>query len=143
MGFRFSLARPAPVWLGRVYFEEYELDATLACLRLAFPPRNSAPPPQGCERVATLTPAGPNTFVWTASCPAQMLASRGLAAVQEPGGEGGEGQRDMWALCLGIGGRSRGVHGPLRRDTLRTGYRCRGHGLCRPLDLRRRQVAGE
>ncbi|KAG2424613.1 hypothetical protein HXX76_014338 [Chlamydomonas incerta] len=32
----------------------------------------------GSERVAWLSPAGPNTFVWSASCPAQLLAGRGL-----------------------------------------------------------------
>ncbi|GIL60554.1 hypothetical protein Vafri_15101, partial [Volvox africanus] len=30
------------------------------------------------ERSATLTPAGPNTYVWSASCPASLLVDRGL-----------------------------------------------------------------
>ncbi|KAG2432741.1 hypothetical protein HYH02_012875 [Chlamydomonas schloesseri] len=39
----------------------------------------------GTERVAWLSPAGPNTFVWSASCPAQLLAGRGLPDVAPQG----------------------------------------------------------
>ncbi|KAG2496547.1 hypothetical protein HYH03_005370 [Edaphochlamys debaryana] len=42
--------------------------------------------PRGGERWASLSPAGPNTYVWTASCPVGLLAGRGLTAEAVPGG---------------------------------------------------------
>ncbi|EFJ50495.1 hypothetical protein VOLCADRAFT_103955 [Volvox carteri f. nagariensis] len=37
----------------------------------------------GADRTATLSPAGPNTYVWSASCPATLLENRGLRKSNE------------------------------------------------------------
>ena len=48
----------------------------------------------GTERVAWLSPAGPNTFVWSASCPVQLLAGRGLPEAAPQGvADWGKGER--------------------------------------------------
>ncbi|KXZ54930.1 hypothetical protein GPECTOR_3g100 [Gonium pectorale] len=52
----------------------------------------------GCERSASLSPAGPNVFVWTASCPTSMLPSRGL---QESAAEGTAASSPYWR-CLAM-----------------------------------------
>ncbi|GIL91493.1 hypothetical protein Vretimale_18781 [Volvox reticuliferus] len=75
--------RPQPdgriVWRGRFTLRQRDPDfAHLRSFTTASRTWVDLRAAPGAERTATLTPAGPNTYVWSACCPASLLADRGL-----------------------------------------------------------------